>query len=124
MVIDECDRVTEQGSFPQLHSILDAVEKANPMDDSDDEGDASDPEDEMDDDNPDRDTDFKELMLKLKIDDEDYTLLNDGPVVSVMYRLNGVKVYGEDMEVKICDFIEAAKEQRADHERAEARKNS
>jgi hypothetical protein len=37
LVIDECDRMTEQGSFPQLHSILDAVERANPMDGDDDE---------------------------------------------------------------------------------------
>jgi ATP-dependent RNA helicase DDX24/MAK5 len=39
LVIDECDRMTEQGSFPQLHSILDAVERANPMDSEDDEAD-------------------------------------------------------------------------------------
>lgn len=46
--------MTEQGSFPQLHSILDAIEKANPMDDSDDEGESDLEDDEDDDDNPDR----------------------------------------------------------------------
>ena len=63
-------------------------------------------------------------MIKLKIDDAKYTLLNQGPVVSVMYRLNGVKVFGEDLEVKVCDFIEAKKEERQAHEREVARKNS
>lgn len=38
-MIDEADRMVQQGSFPQLHSILDAVQRANPMDDSDDEDD-------------------------------------------------------------------------------------
>ena len=52
LVIDECDRMTEQGSFPQLHSILDAVEKANPMDDDDSEG--EDMSDDEDGDDPDR----------------------------------------------------------------------
>jgi len=47
LVIDECDRMTEQGSFPQLHRILDAIQKANPMD-SDDE-DEEDLEDELED---------------------------------------------------------------------------
>lgn len=49
LVIDECDRMTEQGSFPQLHSILDAVEKANPMDEGDDEDDEESEEDDDDD---------------------------------------------------------------------------
>ena len=49
---------------------------------------------QRDEQNPDRDTDFKELMLKLKIDNEDYELLSKGSVVSVIYRLNGVKVSG------------------------------
>jgi ATP-dependent RNA helicase DDX24/MAK5 len=40
LVIDEADRMVKQGSFPQLSSILDALQRANPMDDddSDDEG--------------------------------------------------------------------------------------
>jgi ATP-dependent RNA helicase DDX24/MAK5 len=37
LVIDEADRMVKQGSFPQLTSILDAVQKANPMDDDDEE---------------------------------------------------------------------------------------
>ena len=73
--------------------------------------------------NDDRDTSFKELMIKLKIDNAQYDLLKKGPAVSVMYRLNGVKVSGEDMEVRICDHIEAKKEERKQHEREEARKN-
>lgn len=49
LVIDECDRMTEQGSFPQLHSILDTVEKANPMDDDEDDNeDGSDNDDGAD----------------------------------------------------------------------------
>jgi ATP-dependent RNA helicase DDX24/MAK5 len=53
LAIDEADRMTQQGGFPQLYSILDAVQKANPMDDdeSDDEEDESD-DDEAED--PDR----------------------------------------------------------------------
>lgn len=56
LVIDECDRMTEQGSFPQLHSILDTVEKANPMDEDDDDDDANneDISDDEDLDDPDR----------------------------------------------------------------------
>ena len=37
LVIDEADRMVQQGGFPQLRQILDVVQKANPMDDSDDE---------------------------------------------------------------------------------------
>jgi len=39
LVIDEADRMVQQGGFPELHKILDAVQRANPMDedDSDDE---------------------------------------------------------------------------------------
>ena len=46
LVIDEADRMTNQGSFPQLSSILDAVQRANPMEDSDDEDDESDESDD------------------------------------------------------------------------------
>jgi hypothetical protein len=74
--------------------------------------------------NNDRDTDFKQLMLKLKIDDAAYSTLVKGPVVSVIYRLNGVKVSGEDLEVRVCDFIEAKKEERREHERDVARLRS
>lgn len=74
--------------------------------------------------NNDRDTDFKQLMLKLKIDDASYTTLKNGPIVSVIYRLNGVKVSGEDLEVRVCDFIEAKKEERREHERDIARLRS
>ena len=76
-------------------------------------------------DNNDRDTDFKTLMLKLKIDDESYSTLKNGPVVSVLYRLNGVKASGDDIEVRVCDYIEMKKEERREHERDIARlKNS
>jgi ATP-dependent RNA helicase DDX24/MAK5 len=37
LIIDEADRMIQQGSFPQLARILDAVQKANPTDDDDDE---------------------------------------------------------------------------------------
>ena len=78
---------------------------------------------QKDEENNDRDTDFKELMLKLKIDDEKYTSLKEnGSVISVLYRLNGVKVAGPDYDVKVCDFIEAKKEERKQHEKDEARK--
>ena len=60
-------------------------------------------------------------MLKLKIDDAAYTTLKTGPVISVIYRLNGVKVSGEDLEVRVCDFIEAKKEEWREHERDIAR---
>jgi ATP-dependent RNA helicase DDX24/MAK5 len=35
LVIDEADRMIQQGSFPQLVRILDEIHKANPMNDSD-----------------------------------------------------------------------------------------
>jgi hypothetical protein len=63
-------------------------------------------------------------MLKLKIDDENYSTLQNGPIVSVIYRLNGVKVSGSDLEVRVCDFIESKKEERREHERDVARLNS
>ena len=63
-------------------------------------------------------------MLKMKIDDENYSTIKKGPVISVMYRLNGVKVSGDDLEVRICDFIEAKKEERREHERDIARLRS
>ncbi|GKY97011.1 hypothetical protein MPSEU_000659900 [Mayamaea pseudoterrestris] len=37
LVIDEADRMMKQGSFPQLKSILESVQTANPMDDDDEE---------------------------------------------------------------------------------------
>ena len=78
---------------------------------------------QRDEENNDRDTDFKELMTKLKIDDEKFTALKkNGSVISVLYRLNGVKVAGPDFDVKVCDFIEAKKEERKQHEKDEARK--
>jgi hypothetical protein len=63
-------------------------------------------------------------MLKMKIDDETYTTMKNGPIVSVLYRLNGVKVSGEDLEVRVCDFIEMKKEERREHERDVARLRS
>jgi ATP-dependent RNA helicase DDX24/MAK5 len=39
LVIDEADRMVQQGSFQELTRIMDAVEQANPMDDDDDEED-------------------------------------------------------------------------------------
>jgi hypothetical protein len=63
-------------------------------------------------------------MLKLKIDDDKYTTLGNGPIVSVIYRLNGVKVSGADLEVRVCDFIEMKKEERREHERDIARLKS
>ena len=60
-------------------------------------------------------------MLKMKIDNEDYDLISKGSVVSVIYRLNGVKVSGKDMPLRVCDFIEAKKEERRKHERDVAR---
>ena len=48
----------------------------------------------------DKDTDFSELMTKLKIDNKGFeTLKKYGFVMSVIYRLNGVKVTGKDYEV-------------------------
>ena len=63
-------------------------------------------------------------MLKLKIDDESYSTVSNGPIVSVIYRLNGVKVSGADLEVRVCDFIESKKEERREHERDIARLKS
>lgn len=48
LVIDEADRMIQQGSFPQLVRILDEIHKANPMDDDDDKDDDS--EDDQDED--------------------------------------------------------------------------
>jgi ATP-dependent RNA helicase DDX24/MAK5 len=39
LVIDEADRMVQQGSFKELGRILDAVQAANPMDDDDDDND-------------------------------------------------------------------------------------
>jgi ATP-dependent RNA helicase DDX24/MAK5 len=56
LVIDEADRMVQQGSFKELSSILDAVQLANPMDDDDDESDQEEEEedDEADMENPGR----------------------------------------------------------------------
>ena len=83
-----------------------------------------DPDLQINDQNKDRDTDFKQFMLKLKIDDENYSTLQNGPIVSVIYRLNGVKISGPDLDVRVCDFIEAKKEERREHERDMARLKS
>ena len=37
LVIDEADRMVQQGSFPQLERILEAVHTANPLDDDDED---------------------------------------------------------------------------------------
>jgi hypothetical protein len=42
----------------------------------------------------------------------------------VIYRLNGVKVSGPDLDVRVCDFIESKKEERREHERDVARLKS
>lgn len=39
LVIDEADRMVQQGSFPQLANILDAVQRANPEDEEEDDSD-------------------------------------------------------------------------------------
>ena len=76
-----------------------------------------DPDKQTSEDNPDSETDFKQLMLKMKVDDEDYTKISEGPVVTIIYRLNGVKVTGEDLDTYVCDFISMKKDERAAHER-------
>ena len=48
LVIDECDRMIGQGSFPQLVNIFDAIHQANPLLGSDDESDFEDDEQEED----------------------------------------------------------------------------
>ena len=48
LVIDEVDRMVQQGSFKELSLILDAVHAANPMDDDDDSDDRE--EDQIDED--------------------------------------------------------------------------
>jgi len=53
LVIDEADRMVQQGSFPQLKRILNAVHEANPLDDREDE-DEDDDESVGSDDDPDR----------------------------------------------------------------------
>ena len=63
-------------------------------------------------------TDFKELMTKMHIDEK---LLEDGSVITVMYRLNGVKIFGEDVDVRVCDFVEMKKEERKGHNQDEAK---
>ena len=81
-----------------------------------------DPENQNNEETDDKDSDFKQLMLKLKIDNDKYeTLKETGSIVSVVYRLNGVKVAGSDFDVKVCDFIEMKKEERRQHEREVAR---
>ena len=63
-------------------------------------------------------TDFKELMTKLHIDE---ALLEKGSVITVMYRLNGVKIWGEDSDVKVCDIVEMKKEERKEHTKDDAK---
>jgi len=46
LVIDEADRMIQQGSFPQLVSILDSVQRANPMEDDDSDEEDFDDEDD------------------------------------------------------------------------------
>lgn len=53
LVIDEADRMVQQGSFPQLKRILNAVHEANPFDEREDD-DEDDDESVSSDDDPDR----------------------------------------------------------------------
>lgn len=94
--------MTEQGSFPQLHSILDAVEKANPMDDSDDEdGDASDLDDEMDDDHPDR------LLSLPGIRGEARTVRLDDALLAMIAKQKNEEQAPEPVELDDEEFDEA-----------------
>ena len=76
-----------------------------------------DPELQATDDDPAEDTDFSALYHKLYIDDD---LLDEGSVVTVMFRLHGVKAFGEDLDVKVCDYIEMKKEERKEFNAAKS----
>ena len=74
--------MTEQGSFPQLHSILDAVEKANPMDDDDSEG--GDMSDGEEDDDPDRMISLPGIRGEAKV-----VMLNDDLLAMIEQQRTG-----------------------------------
>ena len=77
--------MTEQGSFPQLHSILDAVEQANPMD-SDDDG----SDDDMDDDDDDDDDEAGRLHSLPGIKGEaKVVMLSDDVLAMIEKQKNG-----------------------------------
>lgn len=58
LVVDEADRMIQQGSFPELSRIFDAIHLANPMDDDSDDDDHGDAE-------GDSDTDEEGRLLRL-----------------------------------------------------------
>eukprot|EP00522_Entomoneis_paludosa_P005391 CAMPEP_0172472264 /NCGR_PEP_ID=MMETSP1065-20121228/68248_1 /TAXON_ID=265537 /ORGANISM="Amphiprora paludosa, Strain CCMP125" /LENGTH=921 /DNA_ID=CAMNT_0013230395 /DNA_START=192 /DNA_END=2957 /DNA_ORIENTATION=+ len=90
LVIDEADRMIQQGSFPQLGRILDAVQQANPMDDDD-----SDDEDEFDEDE--EDDDDRLLGLPGVPGEAKLTMLNDNILAEI------ARQRGEDGEEEMLE---------------------
>lgn len=101
LVIDEADRMVQQGSFPQLTRIFDAIQRANPMDD-DDESTGEDDEDADDD---------QDRMLGLPgiPGEARLTMLND----EILQRLNQQRTEeDEPPQVKEIDDEEFEEQQR------------
>lgn len=91
LVVDEADRMIQQGSFPQLVKILDAIHDANPLYD---EGESEDDED--DDDDEDRMSGLPGIPGEAKV-----VMLGD-----LMERINQQKGYAHQILEEINDEIE------------------
>jgi len=104
-----------QGAFPQLSRILDAVQRANPMDDSDDEEDLSDDDDEENE--PDRMYGLPGIPGEARVE-----MLSDDILERVrLQKMGGAGSADEAEEPKICEiedseYDEQQKELQADQE--------
>lgn len=110
LVIDECDRMTEQGSFPQLHSILDAVEKANPRDSDDEDGDDDEFSVEGNADDPDRLLSLPGVRGEARV-----VMLNDDILAQIENERNGEGVKAlTPVEVDNSEFNQLDEDEESD----------
>ena len=101
--------MVQQGSFPQLHSILDMVEKANPMD-SDDEDQNEDLDGLEEDDDPDRLLSLPGVKGEAKV-----VMLDDDIIAQIEQLKNGEAAVPppEPVEMEDDEFEEIYKEKEA-----------
>ena len=98
LVIDEADRMLQQGSFQQLTDILEAVQRANPMEDDED----NDPN-ESDDEEEDED---RLLGLPGVRGEARLVMLTDDILQGIERQRNGEAPTIEEEEVVVDDVVE------------------
>lgn len=113
-MIDEADRMVQQGSFPQLHSILDMVQKANPMESDDEDEDAEAMADGLDhDDEPDRLLSLPGVRGEAKV-----VMLNDELLAHIERQKNGEPAPSQDkVEMEEEEFEKLYQEKEIELER-------